>query len=89
MKEAVVLRCPICNSVQALEGQRSSYSKDELYSTAKNHLHDHDLNEPKTAIRKYGIVSDAVEVLISSENYDQLPLGEWKGHETTWLPENA
>lgn len=86
MQSAVLLRCPMCNAVHVLEGRRSDYSKQDLYATAKTHLSAHNLNEPKTAIRKYGIMSDAVEIVVSSENRHQLPIGEWKKRDSTWLP---
>lgn len=89
MKRAVLLRCPICDSVQTLEGQKSRYAKDDLYKTAKNHLSAHNLGETKSAIRKCEIVSDAVEIVISSENHDRLPNEEWKQRNATWLPENV
>lgn len=89
MQSAVLLRCPTCNAVRALEGRRNEYSKQDLYATAKAHLSDHDLNEPKTAIRKYGIMSDAVEIVVSSENRQQLPTGEWRERDNTWLPKGA
>lgn len=89
MQTAVLLRCPICDSVHALEGQRSEYSKQDLYSSANTHLRSHDLNEPKTAIRKYGIVSDAVEIVVSLEDHHRLPIGEWKERDDTWLPDGV
>lgn len=79
----------MCDAVHALEGQRSEYSKQALYSAARTHLRDHNLNEPKTAIRKYGIMADAIEIVVSSENRHQLPIGEWNERENTWLPEGA
>lgn len=89
MQHAVLLRCPICNAVQALEGRRRDYSKEDLYLTAGAHLRDHDLNETKTAIRKCQITLDAVEIVSFSEDYHQLPIGEWKERANTWLPEGA
>jgi len=89
MRNAVLLRCPLCDSVQTLEGQKSGYAKDDLYKTAKNHLSCHGLGETKSAIRKCEIVSDAVEIVISSENHERLPIGEWKQRNATWLPENV
>ena len=86
MESAVLLRCPICNAVHALEGGRNEYSKRDLYSRAKTHLRGHDLNEPKMAIRKYGIVSDATEIVVPSEKYRQLPIEEWRERDDTWLP---
>lgn len=89
MQPAVLLRCPMCNAVHALAGRRSEYSKQDLYATAKVHLSDHNLNEPKTAIRKYGIMSDAVEIVVPSEDRRQLPIGEWKERDNTWLPDGV
>ena len=88
MRKSILLKCPICESVQTLEGQKSGYAKDDLYAVAKVHLSEHDLDETKAAIRKCEIVSDAVEILISPENHDRLPSGEWKQRDNTWLPEN-
>lgn len=89
MRKAVPLRCPICDSVQTLDGQKSRYAKDDLYKTAKNHLSTHNLGESKSAIRKCEIISDAGEIVISSENHDRLPNEEWKQRNATWLPENV
>lgn len=89
MKSAVLLRCPICNAVRALEGRRSKYSKQDLYSHVKTHLRGHDLNEPKMAIRKYGIGSDATEIVVPSENHRQLPIEEWTERDDTWLTDGS
>ncbi|OYR51039.1 hypothetical protein DJ73_14640 [Halorubrum sp. Ea1] len=89
MQSAVLLRCPMCNAIHALEGQRNEYSKQDLYSRVKTHLRGHNLNEPKMAIRKYGIVSDAVEVVVSSENRHQLPIEAWQKRDDTWLPDGV
>ncbi len=89
MQSAVLLRCPICTAVHALEGRRNEYSKQDLYSVVNTHLRGHNLNEPKMAIRKHGIVSDAIEIIISSENHHQLPIEEWKERDNTWLPDGA
>ena len=89
MKSAVLLRCPICTAVCALEGRRNEYSRQDLYSRAKTHLRDHDLTEAKMAIRKYGIVSDATEIVIHSETHQQLPIEEWTTRDNTWLPDGC
>jgi hypothetical protein len=89
MESAVLLRCPICNAVRALEGRRNEYSRQELYARVKSHLGDHDLDEPKMAIRKYGIVADATEIVIRSENQQQLPIEGWTTREDAWLPDGA
>jgi hypothetical protein len=89
MQSAVLLRCPVCSAVHALEQRRSEYSKQDLYATAKTHLSAHNLNEPKTAIRKNEIISEAIEIVVSSENYDRLPVGEWKKRDHTWLPDGV
>lgn len=89
MESAVLLRCPICNAVRALDGRRNEYSRQELYARVKRHLHDHDLNEPKMAIRKYGIVADATEIVIHSEDQQQLPIEEWTTRDDAWLPDGA
>ena len=89
MESAVLLRCPVCNAVRVLEGRRSEYSKQDLYARVKAHLRGHDLNEPKMAIRKCGIVSDATEIVIPSENYQQLPIEEWTERDDTWLPDGS
>ena len=89
MESAVLLRCPICNAVRALEGRRNEYSKQDLYSHVKTHLRGHDLNEPKMGIRKYGIVSDATEIVIPSETHQQLPIEEWTERDDTWLPDGT
>ena len=89
MESAVLLTCPICNAVRALEGRRNEYSRQELYARVKSHLHDHDLNEPKMAIRKYGIVADATEIVVHSENQQQLPIEAWTTREEAWLPDGA
>ena len=89
METAVLLRCPACNAVHALEGRRSEYAKQDLYARVKTHLRGHNLNEPKMAIRKYGIVSDATEIVIPSTNDQQLPIEEWTERGDTWLPDGA
>ena len=89
MQSAVLLSCPICNAVHALEGRRNEYSKRDLYSHAKPHLRGHDLNEPKMAIRKYGVVSDATEIVIPSETRRRLPTDEWTERDDAWLPDGA
>ncbi|KOX97685.1 MULTISPECIES: hypothetical protein [Halorubrum] len=89
MKPAVVLRCPICDAVRALGGRRNEYSKQKLSSQAETHLRGHDLDEPKVAIRKYGIVSDATEIVVPSESHRRLPTKEWTGRDDTWLPDGA
>ena len=89
MESAVLLKCPICNAACALEGRRNKYSKQDLYSRVKTHLRGHDLTEPKMAIRKYGIVSDATELVIPSENHQQLPIEEWMTRDNTWLPDGC
>ena len=89
MESAVLFRCPICNAVRALEGRRSEFSKQDLYSCVNTHLRGHDLNEPKMAIRKYGIVSDATEIVIPSKTHRQLPTKEWTERDDTWLPDGA
>ena len=89
MESAVLLRCPICNAIRALEGRRSEYSKQDLYARVKPHLGSHDLNEPKMAIRKYGIISNATEIVIPSETNQQLPIEEWMERDDTWLPDGA
>jgi hypothetical protein len=89
MQSAVFLRCPLCNAVHALEGRRREYSKRELYSFVKTHLRRHDLSEPKTAIRKYEIVADAVEIVVTSEDRRRLPTEEWTERDNTWLPDGV
>lgn len=89
MESAVLLRCPICNAVRALEGRRSEYSKQDLYSRVKTHLRGHNHTEPKMAIRKYGIVSNATEIVVPSENHQQLPIEEWTERDDTWLPDGS
>lgn len=86
MESAVLLRCPICNTVRVLEGRRNEYSKQDLYARVKTHLGGHDLDEPKMAIRKNGIVSDATEIIIPSETLQQLPIEEWTERDDTCLP---
>lgn len=53
------------------------------------HLRGHNLNEPKMAIRKHGIVSGTLETVMSSEDHHQLPIEEWNERENTWLPDGA
>ncbi|RLM63362.1 hypothetical protein DVK07_16245 [Halorubrum sp. Atlit-26R] len=89
MESAVILLCPICNAIHALEGRRNEYSKQELFSQVKTHLRGHDLNEPKMAIRKYGVVSDATEIVVPSKTRRQLPIKEWTERDDTWLPDGA
>ncbi len=89
MESAMVLSCPVCNAIRALEGRRSEYSKQDLYARVKPHLGRHDLNEPKMAIRKYGIVSDATEIVIPSGTHQRLPIEEWTERDDTWLPDGA
>ncbi len=89
MESAMVLSCPVCNAVHALEGRRSEYSKQDLYARVKPHLGRHDLNEPKMAIRKYEIISNATEIVIPSETTQQLPIEEWTKRDDTWLPDGA
>ncbi|AZQ13771.1 MULTISPECIES: hypothetical protein [Halorubrum] len=89
MESAVLLRCSLCDAVFALEGRRNEYSRQDLFSRAKAHLREHELDEPKTAIRKYGIVSAATEIVIPQERHQQLPTEEWTDLEDTWLPDGA
>jgi len=89
MQSAVLLRCPLCDAVCALEGQRSEYSKKDLYSRAKIHLRDHGLDEPKMAIRKYGIATDTTEIVVSPERHRQLPISEWIARDDAWLPDGV
>lgn len=89
MKSALVLKCPMCNAVHTLKGQRNEYSKQDLYAQAKTHLRNHDLNETKAAIRKNEIVYDATEIVISSEMYQQLPIKAWMEPDDAWLPDDV
>jgi hypothetical protein len=66
MPRAVLLRCPICDAVRALEGSRDARSKPELRATAKAHLGDHLRDESQAAIRKHQAVDAAAEVIVPS-----------------------
>lgn len=89
MTRAVLLRCPNCDSVYAVEGQRTDYSKDDLFPIVKNHLCGHALSESKAAIRKYRIIENAVELVIPANELERLPVGEWQHRTATWLPDGA
>lgn len=86
MPRVTLLRCPICDGVQALQGKQSSHSKADLYARTSSHLQKHRIDESKAAIRKYGIVADAVELIVSADDLDRLPIGEWQDKSDTWLP---
>lgn len=88
MQHAVLLKCPICDAVQALEGRRREYSKEDLSLTSGAHLRDHDLDETKRAIQKCKIAVNSVEIVSHSDDH-QIPMGEWKERTDTWLPEGA
>jgi hypothetical protein len=89
MESTVLFRCSVCNAVCALKRRRSEYSKQDLCVRVEPHLSRHDLNEPKVAIRKYGIISNATEIVIPSETTQRLPIGEWMERDDTWLPDGA
>lgn len=86
MPRALLIGCPVCDSVRALEGKRSGYSKSTLCATAREHLCDHNLTESKTAIRKHQLIAESVELLVTATEFDQLPIEEWQPHTATELP---
>jgi hypothetical protein len=88
MSRAVLLRCPVCNSARALEGNRDNYSNGELCATAHPHLRTHRLDESSTAIRKHQIANQAVELIVSPADLDRLPTAAWQKHTATWLPDD-
>ncbi|WP_050024740.1 hypothetical protein [Halorubrum saccharovorum] len=89
MPRAVLLRCPICDAVRALDGTRDARSKAELRATAKAHLRDHARDESPTAIRKHQTVETAAEIIVSADDIGRLPTDEWRNPGSAWLPEGV
>ncbi len=89
MPRAVLLRCPICDSVRAFEGTRNERSKPELYPPVKEHLRSHGLDESKAAIRKHQIIDDADELIVAADDRSRLPVSGWQSRSATWLPESV
>ena len=80
-----------CNrdSASIQHSRRNEYSKQELYAKVTAHLRGHGLTEPKTAIRKYAIVSEATEIVIPPRDQQRLPTEEWTDRDDTWLPDGV
>lgn len=89
MPRAVLLQCPVCNSVRALEGNRDEYTGAKLRTIADTHLRDHLLDESTTAIRKHQIAAGAVEVIISAEEDERLPNAAWRERTDAGLPDRV
>ena len=89
MPRAVLLACPVCDAVLAIRGKRADVSKRSLRATARDHLVEHDLTEPKAAIRKHATAANAVEVIVSPEEYRRLPVDEWTDRDAAGLPDDA
>jgi len=89
MPSAVLLACPTCDSVRALEGSRNEYSKANLCATVKGHLRTHSFDETKAAIQKHQMADEAVELIVAPEYLGQLPTEAWRTRTTTWLPEGV
>lgn len=89
MPRAVLLRCPICDAVRALEGSRDARSKAELRATARAHLDDHLRDESQAAIRKHQTVDAATEVIVPADDLGRLPTDRWVEPGSAWLPEGV
>lgn len=89
MPRAVLLRCPVCDSLRAFEGSRDDYSTEELWATAKTHLRDHLLGESKTALRKHQTAAEADEIIVSAGDVGRLPTDEWRHPSDAWLPDGV
>ncbi len=75
--------------MRALDGRRSDHSKTDIISTAKRHLRTHQLSESKAAIRAHQITYEALEILVSGDDIDRLPVEAWRQPTATWLPEDV
>lgn len=89
MPSAVLLECPTCDSNQVLERKRNDHSKDDFFPIVKNHLRNHPLDESKAAIRKHQITDRTLELIVTPDEFEYLPIGEWRKRTTTWLPEGV
>lgn len=89
MPRAVLLACPICDSVRAVEGRQTDYSKEDLFPTVKDHLRSHRITESKAAIRKHQIAEETVELIVQADEFENLPVGEWQDQTAARLPEGA
>lgn len=91
MPRAILLQCPICNSVITYAGTMDDHAETELKASAKNHLsdHHHHLAENKAGIRKHQIAAEAAEITVSAAENDRLPEGEWQPASDTWLPDEV
>ncbi|MFC7325050.1 hypothetical protein ACFQMF_10725 [Halorubrum rutilum] len=89
MPRAVLLACPVCDAVLAIRSKRAEVSKRSLRATAKRHLIEHELIESKAAIRKHAVAANAVEVIVSPEEYQRLPVDEWTDRDAAGIPDDA
>ncbi|MFB6250789.1 MAG: hypothetical protein ABEI27_03715 [Halobellus sp.] len=89
MPRVVLLNCPICEAVRAVTGTRWDLSEDQLRSTAKTHLLDHELNESKAAIHKYRVIEEAVELILPKDDVEELPEAAWRSPTAMGLPAEA
>lgn len=87
MPRAVMLQCPICDSLLTFAGTKGDHSNKELQTRAKTHVSSHRLNESKAAIRKHQIAAEAEEIIVSAVDLDQLPTAEWQPLSETSLPD--
>ncbi|PAU82703.1 hypothetical protein CK500_13995 [Halorubrum salipaludis] len=88
MPRAVLLRCPVCDAVRALDGDRSDWPRGDLYATVESHVRDHSTDETKTAIRKHRAVAESTELVVSRTQLDRLPTERWRDREAATLPES-
>lgn len=83
---AVLLKCPVCDALRALEGKRADRPRSDLYATAADHVRDHPVDETETAIQKHRVVARAVELVVSPDELDRLPTERWRDRGGSGIP---
>lgn len=89
MTRAVLLRCPVCDAVRALDASDGDYQKERLFPVAKRHLRGHSLEESKAVIRKHQMADETRRLIVSADEFDRLPVDDWCERTAAWLPEGV
>ena len=85
----MLLRCPVCDAVRALDASDGDYRKERLLPVAKRHLRGHSLAESKAVIRKHQMADETRRLIVSADEFERLPVDDWCERAAAWLPEGV
>ncbi|ESS02868.1 MAG: hypothetical protein A07HR67_02374 [uncultured archaeon A07HR67] len=85
----MLLRCPVCDAVRALDASDGDYRKERVFPVVKRHLRGHSLEESKAVIRKHQMADETRRLIVSADEFERLPVDDWCERAAAWLPEGV